>query len=725
MKFLIISILILSSTINLFSQELPIENGELETVNGNEFTNWINQSIHGSNAVFDVVDNTELIGSTKALRTQVNALGEYQYSVQTKSNHKFSVDSGNSITISFFAKANSNLEPARIKLCLSDPSIGVTVFKQNTFELSDKWTQFTHTFFIDNDVPNYQISFRYLDFDSTYFIDQINAMPGIGISFDLNKQFQTIQGFGGGIKRRTEHLNDLPQHKIEIIENLIYKDLKINMLRFFIHHTIENNDNDNDDPFSINFSNTSWNYYNGEPFKVAETIQRAIMKSEVGIDHLIGNCNSAPGWMKVNNSHKRMSDDENVALNTLKQGLKDEFIEFIQIFLEGLNQNFGINVTDVSITNEPDFLNTYESMNLTPNELIEIIPELRTRLDNTSFSSVGIISPETTRVSPGQSNNLTALNSTVSYVESMFNDLSTKDAIDIIATHTYYDSSHDADWVSLETLADEKPIWVTESANLKSLDFSMDDASDYIKWITRGFNEGGMTAYMVHLLFDKHTYSTPEIGDKEGSSGLVVWDDEETIITPKRYFAFKHYSTLSGKGFKRVSHNSPDDDFYVTSFRSPDDNYIVLHVYNSSGITAPLTIETPYNTTSIFRYTTDNTIDFVQTAIDYVDSSRYFETSLTPKSLSSFIFETSTTLNKNLNKMSSISIYPNPTNGLIFFKGNYDEIHCSIYSLTGKKLFDYKVFNGKGLDLSKLSKGLYFIKTRILNNTQSFKVILN
>ena len=50
---------------------------------------------------------------------------------------------------------------------------------------------------------------------------------------------------------------------------------------------------------------------------------------------------------------------------------------------------------------------------------------------------------------------------------------------------------------------------MTESANLKSLDFSIDDASDYIKWITRGFNEGGMTAYMVHLLFDKHIYATP------------------------------------------------------------------------------------------------------------------------------------------------------------------------------------------------------------------------
>ena len=80
------------------------------------------------------------------------------------------------------------------------------------------------------------------------------------------------------------------------------------MLRFFIHHSIENNQNDNDNPNLINLSNTSWNYYSGESFQVGETIQRAISKSEVGIDHLIGNCNSAPGWMKVNGLHKRSSE---------------------------------------------------------------------------------------------------------------------------------------------------------------------------------------------------------------------------------------------------------------------------------------------------------------------------------------------------------------------------------------------------------------------------------
>ena len=397
-------------------------------------------------------------------------------------------------------------------------------------------------------------------------------MPGNAISINVNERFQTIQGFGGGIKRRTDYLNDLSQTKRDIVEDLIYKNLKINMLRFFIHHSIENNQNDNDDPNSINLSNTSWNYYIGEPFKVGETIQRAISKSEVGMGHLIGNCNSAPGWMKVNGSHKRSSEDEDVSLNTLEAGMEQEFSEYIEIFLEGLKQYFGIDVTEVSITNEPDFLNTYESMSLTPGVLVNVIPVLRSRLNVSSFSSVDIICPEAARVSPGVRDKLTVVNSAVSYIQNMFQDSATKSAVDVIATHTYYDSGHDANWSSLATAANGKPVWVTESANLKSLDFSMDDASDYIQWMTRGFNEGGMTAYMVHLLFDKHIYATPEVGDKEGSSGLVVWDDAENVIIPKRYYAFKHFSTLSSKGFIRVSHTNTESDLYVTTFLHPDEN---------------------------------------------------------------------------------------------------------------------------------------------------------
>ena len=725
MKFLSAFTTITLCVISSFSQELPIQNGELEQTSDNGFTFWTNHSIGGSNAIFDVVDHSELFGSTKALRTQVNALGENEYSVQSKSDHQFSLDANQKVTISFFAKAVSDQTGSQLKLCLSDPSVGSSVFKQTSFELTQNWEQYSYTFMTSVSVPNFQISFRYLHANSTYYLDEINAMPGNAVSININERFQTIQGFGGGIKRRTDYLNNLSQTKRDLVENLIYKDLKINMLRFFIHHSIENDQNDNDDPNQIDLSNTSWNYYTSGSFRVGETIQRAISKSEVGIDHLIGNCNSAPGWMKVNESHKRSSANEDVSLNRLKVGMEQEFSEYIEIFLKGLKQNFDIDVSEVSITNEPDFLNTYESMNLTPNELVNVIPVLRSRLDASSFSSVDIISPETARVSPGESDKLTAVNSAVSYIQQMFQDLATKSAVDVVASHTYYDSDHDANWPLLASVADGKPVWVTESANLKSLDFSMTDASDYILWMTRGFNLGGMTAYMVHLLFDKHIYATPEEGDKEGSSGLVIWDDEENIIIPKRYYAFKHFSTLSGKGFIRVSHTYLESDLHVTTFLHPDKNQLVTHVFNSGNQSIPMTLEIPFNTSEIFRYTTDDSLDFYKSEIDAIDQNRFIKTDLTPKSISSFVINLSSTLRNQSEEIEPVTIFPNPTSGLIFFSGSDSEIKCSVFSITGKKLFEQTVPNENKLDLSALKEGLYFFKTQHKDSVQNFKVLLN
>jgi O-glycosyl hydrolase len=725
MKFLSAFTTITLCVISSFSQELPIQNGELEQTSDNGFTFWTNQSKGGSNAIFDVVDHSELFGSTKALRTQVNALGENEYSVQTKSDHQFSLDANQKVTISFFAKAVSDQTGSQLKLCLSDPSVGSSVFKQTSFELTQNWEQYSYTFMTSVSVPNFQISFRYLHANSTYYLDEINAMPGNAISININERFQTIQGFGGGIKRRTDYLNNLSQTKRDLVENLIYKDLKINMLRFFIHHSIENDQNDNDDPNQIDLSNTSWNYYTSGSFRVGETIQRAISKSEVGIDHLIGNCNSAPGWMKVNESHKRSSANEDVSLNRLKVGMEQEFSEYIEIFLKGLKQNFDIDVSEVSITNEPDFLNTYDSMNLTPNELVNVIPVLRSRLDASSFSSVDIISPETARVSPGESDKLTAVNSAVSYIQQMFQDLATKSAVDVVASHTYYDSDHDANWPLLASVADGKPVWVTESANLKSLDFSMTDASDYILWMTRGFNLGGMTAYMVHLLFDKHIYATPEEGDKEGSSGLVIWDDEENIIIPKRYYAFKHFSTLSGKGFIRVSHTYLESDLHVTTFLHPDENQLVTHVFNSGNQSIPMTLEIPFNTSEIFRYTTDDSLDFYKSEIDAINQNRFIETDLTPKSISSFVFNLSSTLRNQSEEIEPVTIFPNPTSGLIFISGSDSEIKCSVFSISGKKLFEQTVPNENKLDLSALKEGLYFFEIQHRDSVHNFKVLLN
>ena len=215
------------------------------------------------------------------------------------------------------------------------------------------------------------------------------------------------------------------------------------------------------------------------------------------------------------------------------------------------------------------------------------------------------------------------------------------------------------------------------------------------------------------------------MGDKEGSSGLVVWDDAENVIIPKRYYAFKHFSTLSSKGFIRISHTQTESDLYVTTFLHPDENQLVTHVFNSGVQTIPMTVEIPYNTSEIFRYTTDASIDFQKSEIDVIADQRYIETDLTPKSINSFVFDLSATLRQQLQEVKPITIFPNPTSGHIFFSGSDTQIQCSVFSITGKKLFEQTVSNEKSLDLSALREGLYFIQIQQRDNIQNFKVLLN
>lgn len=704
------------SMLNCLAQ-LPIQDGAIEVTSGTEFTYWTNLANDTAVAQFTIQTNNLIAGSTKAIQTDISSLGNFEYSIQTKSRHAFGVAAESKLTISFYAKSSGS---AQIKLCISDPTIGPTVFKGQTFNVEPNWKQYVHTFDIAESVSNYKISFRYLTANTTYSLDEVNAMPGQSVVLNTNERFQKIDGWGGGIKRRTKDLAALSATKRAQIEKLAYQDLNINMIRLFIYHTLENNANDNTDPNSINMDAINWTYYNHNDLSnsfshfVVNTLQQAISLSNVGIDYIIGNSNTAPGWMKKNESHKRASGDESVFLNTLKDGMVDEFIEYILIFLTGMKDRFGIDVTEVSITNEPDFFNTYESMNVTPTELLEIIPSLREKLDQAGFSSVRIVSPESARAVPGSNNNnLTAINSTASYISTMFQHTPTKSAIDVIGTHTYYDSSHNADWSMLTDVSDQKPIWVTESANLKSLDMSMTDAANYIKWISRGFNGGELTGYMTHLLFEEHKYETPNVaGDKEGSSALVLWD-QDNIILPKRYHVMKQFINLSGKDYVRIGHANNNSGMYSTSFISPGNDEIVLHVFNEQSEPISFALDIPHNLTSLTQYRTSDTEDFTQSSLTFSNSSRYLETSLPAMSFTSYVYQLSQVLNLNDlpdNAAASITIYPNPSNGLVYVMNASSKMNYEVYRLNGQSLFTQE--GGGVLDLQALPKGVYLLEVK-------------
>ncbi len=706
-------------------QPLPLMNGILEFTNNGNFNSWTHQSNHNGEAIFSVETLDVVSGSTKALKTTVNSLGSFQYSVQSSSTHLFPTQNQNQITIAFFAKASSNNQNPNLKVCLSDSSIGTSVFKGQTVTLSNQWKRYTQTFQITQNVNAYKLSFRYLTSNTTYLIDEVSVVVGSNILVDLSQTYQTVDGFGGGIKRRTEFLEDLPINVRNDVEHYAFKELHLNMIRFFIYHTIEIS-NDNDDPFDYNLNSFAWNYYSSNfsnSKDVAQVLTNAIEKSEVGFDHIIANSNTAPGWMKKNNSHKRLNDSENVLLNTLKDGMVDEFNEYIIAFVDGMKTLFNINVTAVSITNEPDFLNTYESMNLTPEELKVILPALRNRLDQHSFSTVQLLSPECALVSPSTTSSLlTEINSTATFIENMFSNApAVVQAVDIIGTHTYFDSSHSADWASLSEVTQSKPVWVTESANLRSLDLGMDDASHYAKWITSGFNEGSMTAYMSHLLMEEHLYATPTVGDKEGSSALVLWDSNGVLL-PKRYFVLKHFANLSGAGYKRISHQATDSNLYVTTFISPSQEEMVVHFYNDSEDSSLTSLDIPPSVTSMTQYVTDNTKEFESNNINVSPDIRYIEIEIPAKSMNSMVYTFSNTLNQKndiRHHLSNYKVYPNPIHDQIHIYGLSKGLHqITLFNLLGQPLYNTQTHRTTKhrIDVDYLKSGVYLLQVQDLHN---------
>ena len=87
-----------------------------------------------------------------------------------------------------------------------------------------------------------------------------------------------------------------------------------------------------------------------------------------------------------------------------------------------------------------------------------------------------------------------------------------------------------------------------------------------------------------------------------------------------------------------------------------------------------------------------------------------------------------TNINNN-NFENNISIYPNPTSNIvnIAFSKKYKNINITLYNSIGEVLINKQYYNTnlEQINLSNLSKGIYFI--RIENNTINIfeKIILN
>ena len=642
-------------------------------------------------------------------------MGANGWHASTKSGN-FHVTGGLEYTVTFYAKIEG-ADSRQVKVVFQSEVSGS--YQGQNIWITNEWERYSYTFTVENSSDQNSVRFWFMQDGVTYFLDEVSVSPGKRILFDQEAKYQTVDGFGAGIKRRTEQLYSLNNSFRQQIEEYCFQDLEVNMIRFFVYHDLEP-ENDNDDPYTLDESQLDWTRYDSEPGNwrtryVGEALQNAFDLSLNGFDHIIGNCNSAPPWLKTNGQHN--------GGGTLISGGEAEFSEFLIAFINGMQTRYGIDVTAISPTNEPDYEVPYESMNTTPSELSSILTNLDARLSNMGLNEIKIVSPECFRVE-SQNQNTSATN----YINAMFQNEAVENAVDIVGTHTYADPNHNANWSSLKDAANSKPVWVTESASLHSTDQSMTDAANYIKWILRGFNEGGMTAYMMHLFYEQ--------ADDDGYSSLVAWTPVGEIILPKRYYTFKHFSNLVKKDYRVIKNNSQalQNNIYVGAFIAPDESKLVLQVFNQ-GYNTELSIDIPKRATSMTRILTDNGIqnEFTvveETSLNYYD--RYFTAYLPEMSLTSFVFDLDGTLSNDQieiseNYTSLFDLFPNPSDSNTNLKfeeiGDYNII---ILDLNGKKAIEINLeqVSEYNLDTSSFKNGVYFVKVSNQNNLVSTKKLI-
>lgn len=711
--FLLINLI---SVFQLTSQnQLPIENGEMESIENDFFSHWQTQANNGGNANFSITTNNLIPGSTKALKSEIISLGDNNYDISTSSQYNFEVIAGQKYTVSFYAKIDG-ASSRQLKVIFRS-EIDNSFQGQNIW-ITDSWQRYTHTFTVNESGNSNQLKFWFLNDGVTYYLDEVSVIPGNYVNITPMNTHQSIDGFGAGIKRRTEDLYNLEDDLRNQIEAYCFQDLEVNMIRFFVYHDLEPS-NDNNDPYVLDDSQLDWTRYDSDPNQsrtryVAEALQNAFSLSNNGFDHVIGNCNSAPGWLKTNGQHNNGG--------TLIEGGEPEFSEFLIAFLQGMKSRYNIDVTAISPTNEPDYEVSYESMNTTPSKLSSIILNLNGRLTSAGLDHVKIISPECFRVENSNNNS----NSTTNYINSMFTSPSVEAAVDVVATHTYADAQHNANWNSLKLAAQNKPVWVTESANLNSTDQSMTDAANYIKWMLRGFNEGGMTAYMMHLFYEE--------ADASGYSSLVAWDENETIILPKRYHAFKHFSNLIKKGYRVIDSQTIEGDIMVGSFISPDQTKIILQLFNE-GNSQDFSIDVPIGATNVSHYVTSNTENnnfSIYNDISFDIGSRYTSINIPPMSLHSVIYTidpSALSINDIENKSQLTPLataYPNPTKNKLTLKFHEEaEYLITLFQSDGGKIYETTSINKHTQEIktSALSEGVYFIKIKSKSSNTVIKFI--
>jgi O-glycosyl hydrolase/ankyrin repeat protein/protocatechuate 3,4-dioxygenase beta subunit len=340
------------------------------------------------------------------------------------------------------------------------------------------------------------------------------------VTVDSGVTFQTIDGLGASIKGNGQPAEYLSSGFYDKIVN----DLGATMVRGVIWPTFEKV-NDDSDPNHFN-----WSAF--DDAAIAPQMEFFKHMKERGATKFVVSVWTPPYWMKTNRSLK----DGGV----LRPDMRDEYAEYLSAFVIAAKRDFGIDISGVSLQNEPLFVEPYESTVYNPNQMRELVRSVDKKFKAEGLTT-NIMIPE----------DITFTGRTQWWIGPTMADTTTKNFQGVIAGHSYFKPDS---WTDLKNNVVNKygrKVWMTESSN---------NAPTWAGAITVG-----QDLYNALSLGNASAWLYWQFSDNSSNSQFSLFTDGNP--NPK-YYAAKQYYHYIRPGSQRVSATSSDSNLLVTSVKN-------------------------------------------------------------------------------------------------------------------------------------------------------------
>jgi len=452
----------------------------------------------------------------------------------------------------------------------------------------------------------------------------LNLKSADHVDVDYTIKYQTLYGFGAGMKRQTLELHSMVEPQRSEVLNLMFRDVDTRILRTYLRAAHEKT-NDNNDPFVLNASSLDFSAYTNDLWLV----QQALSLAGPRLDTIYSSCNTGPAWMK---------DVANTTGGTLLQDTNTyhEFGEFLWGYLLWMKFTNGIDIGALSMFNEPDFITTHDSMNPGAAQAADIFAVVSDYLSYQTLATPALAVP--LLLGPDCS----SVNSSTNYLKTFLNNPGAAAALDVIGSH-YYGGSFN-DWVTLNRAEDgHRMVWMTEYAHLSG---ASDDIADGLLLAGKIHDvlTAGSHAYIAFQWIDNTTNAS------EGNGLIRIQPD--AYVVPKRYFVFKQWANQVPRGAQRLACTTSAAALKVSAYLWPDRNTVTVQVINDTASDYPNLL---FNCTAgkgpVQRYLTTATLSCARLPVDLTPTNNSFADSISANSLTTYVI----TADDNLRLQASLN----------------------------------------------------------------------